>query len=201
MSQSISKLLHLDPWAVRIALTSAQALALIAYVLGLVFLLRTSGGTLFLFTVVAPLLAMVAVLGIAAVVAYRFARHQSLFVFAAFEPGDLICVQGDESDWAYFILSGEVDIVRRENGAEYVLGQLTKGHHFGEAALVSNLPHYVTARAVTRTRVAALGRRNFLSILRYAPFAQQDILKTVNEKALRQSERRARRTANNLKEN
>lgn len=195
MSPSRSRLLHLDPPAVRIALTSAQVLALLVYALGLVFLLRTTGGTLFLFTVVAPFLAVMAVLVIAAVMAYRFARHQSLFVFAVFEPGDLICVQGDESDWAYFILSGEVDIVRRENGAEYVLGQLTKGHHFGEAALVSNRPHYVTVRAATRTRVAALGKRNFLSIMRYAPFTHQDILQTMNEKALRQSERRARRKA------
>lgn len=197
MSRSMSKFLQLDPPLVRIALTGAQALALMVYMLGLIFLLRTSGGTLFLFTVVAPVLAMVAFLGIAGVMAYRLARHQSLFVFAVFEPGDLICVQGDESDWAYFILSGEVDIVRRENGTEYVLGRLTKGHHFGEAALVSNIPHYVTVRAATRTRVAALGKRNFLSILRYAPFTQQDVLQTVNKEALRQSERRARRKARN----
>lgn len=181
-----------DPAAVRIALAAAQVFALMAYLLGLGFLFRTSGGTLFLFSTVAPLLAGMAALAIAAVLIYRFVRRQSLFVFAVFEPGDVICMQGEEGDWAYFIQSGEVEVVRSEDDVEHFITRLTKGHHFGEAALVSDTPHFVTVRAVTRTRVAALGRRNFLSILRYTSLAQQDILQTMNRKAIQQAARRAK---------
>ena len=201
MSAKAGAMPNPDPPAVRIALTAAQVFALAAYLLGLGFLFRTSGGTLFLFSTAAPVLAGLAALAIATVVIYRFVRRQSLFVFAVFEPGDVICMQGEEGDWTYFIQSGEVEVVRTEDSVEHFITRLSKGHHFGEAALVSDTPHFATVRAVTRTRVAALGRRNFLSILRYTPFAKQDLFQTMNRKAIQQAARRARRKSVTAREN
>jgi Cyclic nucleotide-binding domain len=193
MSAPHAKVLHLGAPVMRIVLVGAEVFALVAYLLGLAFLLRTSGGTLFLFSTVAPLLAGMAALAITGVLIYRFVRKQSLFVFAVFEPGDVICMQGEEGGWAYFIQSGEVEVVREEDDIERFITRLSKGHHFGEAALVSDTPHFVTVRAVTRTRVAALGRRNFLSILRYSAFTDTDFLQTMNSKAIQQAARRARK--------
>jgi len=197
----MTKLAGLEPTVVRFALIGGHILALAAYLLGLEFLLHTNGGTLFLFSTASPLFAGMATLIIAGLLIYRFTKRQSLFAFAVFEPGDMICMQGDEAHSAYFIQSGEVEVVRREDGADNVIARLSKGHHFGESALVSNTPHYVTVRAVTRTRIAALGRRNFLSILRYAPFAHHDILQAVNQKAFQQAARRARRKSPSAEEN
>lgn len=201
MSGKMAKMVNLDPPVVRAAVIGAHLFALVAYLLGLGFLFWTNGGSLFLFSTVAPISAALGTLAIAGVSVYRFVRRQSLFAFAVFEPGDLICVQGDEGDWAYFIQSGEVEVVRKEDNVEHVIARLSKGHHFGEAALISNTPHYVTVRAATRVRVAALGRRNFLSILRYAPFTQQDVLQSLDQRAFKQAERHARQKARRPKEN
>jgi hypothetical protein len=44
-------------------------------------------------------------------------------------------------------------------------------------------------RAVTRTEVAVLGKGNFLTMLNLIPATQEDIMKTVKERALSQTAR------------
>src|SRR5579862_3677325 len=153
MSLPSVRTIELDPRIIRGTLITAQVLAIIVYLLDAGFLPRTSGGTLFLFTVAAPAMILVATLALGGVALYRYLRRSSLFAFALFEPGDVILQQGDHGDFAYFIQQGEVEVVRRDSEVETVIGLLRKGEHFGETALISNAPHQATVRARTRVRV------------------------------------------------
>jgi len=122
-------------------------------------------------------------------------RRSSLFAFALFEPGDLIFQQGDHGDFAYFIQQGEVEVIRRELEIESVIARLGKGHHFGETALISNAPQHATVRAKTRVRVAMLGRRKFLHMLRFVHPAQGDFMSTMNQRANNHAAKRAKSAA------
>jgi Cyclic nucleotide-binding domain len=195
MSLPSVRTIELDPRIIRGTLISAQVLAIIVYLLAAGFLLRTSGGTLFLFTVAAPAMILVATLALGGVALYRYLRRSSLFAFALFEPGDVILQQGDHGDFAYFIQQGEVEVVRRDSEVETVIGLLRKGEHFGETALISNTPHHATVRARTRVRVAMLGKRKFLHMLRFVHPAQGDLMSTMNQQATEQAARRAKSAA------
>lgn len=102
----------------RTLLVAAQLLALVVFILALVFLKRTTGGTLFLFSTIAPVLVMLGVAAVFGVVAYRFLRRHSLFEIEDVEPGQVIFREGEEGDCAYFIHGGEFAVTREENGAE-----------------------------------------------------------------------------------
>jgi hypothetical protein len=195
MSLPSVRTIELDPRIIRWTLISAQVLAIIVYLLAAGFLLRTSGGTLFLFTVAAPGMILVATLALGGVALYRYLRRSSLFAFALFEPGDVILQQGDHGDFAYFIQQGEVEMIRRDSDVETIIALLRKGEHFGETALISNAPHHATVRARTRVRVAMLGKRKFLHMLRFVHPAQGDVMSTMNQRATEQAARRARSAA------
>lgn len=169
----------------RALLIVAQVLALVVFILGLVFLRRTTGGTLFLFSTIAPVLALLAAVAVIGVSTYRFLRRHSLFEIENIEPGQVVFSEGEEGDCAYFIHEGEFAVVRGESGAEKVIARLSGGQYFGEMALISDAPRNATVRAVTPAKVAVLGKANFLALMKVMPSTQQDIMKTVNERAMR----------------
>ena len=183
------KPLKLNSASTRILLIGAQLLAFLSFLLCLNFLRRTTGGTLFLFSTIAPVLALLAAAAVVGVAVYRFLRRHSLFVIEDVEPGRVIFQQGEEGDCAYFIHSGDVEVVRKEDGADRVLAKLSKGQYFGEMALISDAPRNATVRSVTKTRLAVLGKDNFLTMLRLMPHTQEDIMKTVNSRAMELSEK------------
>src|SRR5579863_8117790 len=79
----------------RAVLIVAQVLALITMVFGLQFLMDTTGGTLFLFATIGPLLLTVAILCIVGVGIVAFRRRHSLFATETFTPGQIIFRAGD----------------------------------------------------------------------------------------------------------
>jgi hypothetical protein len=167
----------------------AQLLALAAMLLGLQFLTNTTGGTLFVFASFGPILVAAGALILVLVLVQRFRKRHSLFDFEIYDPGQVIFHQGDLGECAYFIKSGEVEVVRNSDRGETVLAKLAGGQYFGEMALLSNQPRNATVRAVTRTQLAVLGKQNFLTMVSTVPATGEDILKTVQARAMQQAAR------------
>ncbi len=165
----------------------AHLLTLAALAMGLQFLFNTTGGTLFLFASVAPVLVIAAILIVLAVLVHQFRRRHRLFAVETYLPGQIVFHQGEMGDCAYFIQQGEVEVVREADGSEKVLANLSAGQYFGEMALLSNEPRNATIRTVTATRLAALGKQNFVTMLAVLPSTQEDILKTVQQRAMKQA--------------
>jgi cyclic nucleotide-binding protein len=185
MSAKTAKRLGSESAAAQKLLILAQILALITLVFGLQFLLETTGGTLFLFATIGPLLLTVVSALLIGVGVYEFRRRHSLFASQTFEAGQVIFRQGDEGDCAYFIRSGSVEVLQKlGDEAETVVTKLSNGQYFGEMALIRNAPRNATVRAAAHTELAVLGKQNFLTMLNLIPSTQQDIMKTVNERAM-----------------
>jgi hypothetical protein len=165
----------------------AQILILVALGLGLQFVLMTTGGTLFLAAAVAPGIATVAVILAAAVLIYRYQKAHSLFAFDDFEPGETIFQEGDAPDCAYFIRSGEVEVTRKEAGRDVTVARLKEGEYFGEMGLLSPHRRNATVRAVTKTSVGMVGKENFLAMLGLVRSTQDDVQKTVQQRAMKKS--------------
>jgi hypothetical protein len=189
MNKVVSKIerIEADPVISRRLLVAAQLLALVAYGMGLQFLRRTTGGTLFLFATIAPVLVGLAVIILIAVAAWRFLRSHSLFYFEEFNAGQTIFQEGEPGECAYFIHSGEVEIVMGSGAHEKVVAKLQPGQYFGEMALITSHPRSATVRAMSKTKVAVLGKQNFLTMVSMIPATREDIMKTVNERAMQQA--------------
>lgn len=78
-----------------------------------------------------------------------------------FAPGDLIFQEGDESQEAYWIVSGKVEISIETPQGRSVLTTLDEGEIFGEMGMVDDKPRAATARAVAATEVEVIDEADF----------------------------------------
>ena len=78
-------------------------------------------------------------------------------VAAGFAAGDVILQQGERGDDAYLVRSGEVDVVREQDGVDRVVGHVVAGAFLGEVSVLTGAPRSASARAVTPVRVFRVG--------------------------------------------
>jgi len=179
----LSRLPTLGAGAVRWLTIAALFLTLLALLIALQFVLRTTGGTLFLFSTFAPTLVLIAITIYAGVTLHEYHRAHKLFDVERYQTGQLVFRQNDPGDCAYFIRSGEVEVVREEDGK--VLARLGAGEYFGEMALLSNKPRNATVRTAAPVELAVLGKKNFLNMLHILPATEEAILSTVRSRAMK----------------
>ena len=108
---------------------------------------------------------------------------------AHFEPGDSVFHQGDLGDRLYMILSGEAEVVRRENGADITLARLGPGEYFGEAALLGRIPRTATVQALTPMDVLTLPRGDFQALLGSLPDLRESIEDVAARRAAQSADR------------
>ena len=166
------------------ALIIAQLLTLLALCLALMFLRHTTGGTLFLFASVSPVLVITAILLFCGVAYYKFRKSHELFEEVIYQPGDVILRQGDPGDSAYFIHEGEVEVWREEDGRSKLIATLGSNQYFGEMALISGAARTASVKAKQVTKVAVLGKKNFVTLLSVLPSTKEDVLQTVHNRAM-----------------
>jgi CRP-like cAMP-binding protein len=180
-----------DTTAARWVVVLPQLLSLAALALGLQFVVNTTGGTLFLFSSIGPLLVTASAGVVVGLGIVRLRRRHSLFQLASFEPGQVVFRQGETGDCMYFIQSGTVEVVCSDSESERVVARLSSGQYFGEMALLSSQPRNATVRTLTASTLVLLGKENFLAMLRVMPSTREDILKTVQERAMKKTEHTA----------
>ena len=86
-----------------------------------------------------------------------------------FQAGDILFRQGDPSDIAYQIESGEVEVLDENGGQETRLGLLGTGDIVGEMGLVDERPRSLTARALSEVRASAVTRDEFVDLILHQP--------------------------------
>jgi len=152
-----------------------QVVVLMAYAMGLAFLIKTTVGTLVMFSLLAPALIAVSVIALVVVGIQQFRRRHGISGFEVYDRGQIIFRQGELGDCAYFIQSGEVEVIHHVNGAENVIATLSEGEYFGEKALISSAPRAATIRATTQTRVGIIRKRSFLTMIIVLPARFGDV--------------------------
>ncbi len=165
-------------------LVLAQLLVLVSLATGLQFIYNTTGGTVFVFSSLAPMLIGLSIVILVGVLFHKFRQRHRLFDLQTYEPGAVVFREGESGDCVYFVRSGDVEVVRETDEGEIALAKLSSGQYFGEMALLSNAPRNATVRTLTATELAVLGKTNFVAMLSTMPSAERDILKTIQERAM-----------------
>ena len=82
-----------------------------------------------------------------------------------YDAGDLILKEGDPSDLAYRIMSGEVEVYTEIEGRAVVLGTVKAGEFLGEMGIIEGKPRSASARAKTHVVAMSLQRGDFLRLM------------------------------------
>lgn len=84
--------------------------------------------------------------------------------------GTQVCLQGDEVDGLYLVVTGRLALVRElGDGKESVIGQKGRGDSLGEISVLTGSPHSATVRALRDTMLARLSRERTEILLRRYP--------------------------------
>jgi CRP-like cAMP-binding protein len=106
------------------------------------------------------------------------------FVARAFEKGERLILQDEPARGLYFIVSGEVAVVRHEGGEAFMLATLGVGDTAGEVSLVLRRPSSATVVAVHPTITLFLPHESFLALIHEQPL----LLAQLYELAVRRDE-------------
>jgi hypothetical protein len=143
----------------------AQALVAFAALVGLIAMLTRHPYWLLGFTAVQGLI----VVGVVLFVVVAIFAQRSL-VEEDFEAGAEIFHEGDPGRDLYVIKSGSVEVLMKApDGSQRVVKRLEPGDHFGEMALLGNVPRNATIRTVSAVVVLKMPRGSFATLYTSLP--------------------------------
>ncbi len=93
-----------------------------------------------------------------------------------FNDADVIFREGDSSDTAYEIVSGQVEIAKTGDDGTVQLAVLNPGEMFGEMGVLDHSKRSATAKAVGEVTVNAISRKDFLTGIRDKPDMALDVM-------------------------
>ena len=110
-----------------------------------------------------------------------------------FKDGDLIFREGDRSNSAYLITSGQVEIVHvRDDGESKAIAVINKGEYFGEMGAIDDKPRSATAIAKGSAVCLSVGQEEFMDMLINRPQESIDLLKVFFERLRKANEKLTR---------
>ena len=99
-----------------------------------------------------------------------------------YKDGEVIIRQGESGNCMYIIQSGEVEVLRNNNGSEVQLAKRYKGDFFGEMALFSREVRSATIRALGDARILTVDRKNLLNSIQKDPSLAFRIIETLSKR-------------------
>jgi len=99
-----------------------------------------------------------------------------------YKNAEVIIKQGESENCMYVIQSGEVEVLRDNNGTEVRLAIRKAGDFFGEMALFSKEVRSATIRAVGNARVLTVDRKNLLNSIQKDPSLAFRIIETLSKR-------------------
>ena len=101
------------------------------------------------------------------------------------DPGDIIFNEGDEGDCVYFVVEGELDVIKESVGGatvgvdKVVITKLARGGSIGEMSVIDKNPRSATVKARKEVTLVALTAVGFDMVLEEYPNIGIKILKGI----------------------
>lgn len=107
---------------------------------------------------------------------------------SAFKRGSVVFGRGATATGIHIVASGQLKLsLETARGAERVVELLQEGDSFGEAALLTNRLHLVTAAAVTDCKLLHIARRTLIAELDRDKELAKQIIGTLSDRLYRQT--------------
>ncbi|HSZ61457.1 MAG TPA: cyclic nucleotide-binding domain-containing protein [Terriglobales bacterium] len=92
-----------------------------------------------------------------------------------FQPGQIICSQGELADSFYLVRLGFVKVSQHRPGGDFVLAYLARGSYFGEMAFLTGTPRMATCTALDHVEVVRIRGDDFQLMLDRFPDIRQKL--------------------------
>ena len=96
-----------------------------------------------------------------------------------FARGEIVLREGDQSNFFYVMLQGELRVTKFFGEQEIFLATGAPGRFFGEIQILLDVPHSVLIRVVANSRLFRLPRAAFWDLLRTSPTVAREIMRTL----------------------
>ena len=106
------------------------------------------------------------------VFAYLFTREK-------FKPGDHLFQQEDNDGKAFYIISGNAEVVRENERGENILGKFAKGEFLGGLALLGDMRRLFSVRAQTDMMCLVMTREKFTKAIEQFPELMPRVLEVM----------------------
>lgn len=128
-------------------------------------------------------------------------RIECILYERTYQKGELIFTEGEEGQGLYVILSGRVQMARRDGGTLKEIAQLKTGETFGELTLINGSTRTAQAVAMEECELVGFFRPDLLNLLqtnpriaaklyyRLASLAAQRLRQLIEEKQLAEKDR------------
>jgi CRP-like cAMP-binding protein len=100
----------------------------------------------------------------------------------AFEDGEIVVREGEETREMFIIREGRIEILKQVGGHEVRLAVLERGSFFGEMSLLEGLPRSATARAIGKTELVVLRPGSLLVQIRRDPTFAFELLQQMSRR-------------------
>ena len=110
---------------------------------------------------------------------------EALKVFAylctreTFRAGDYLFQQDDNDGKAFYIISGEAELVRKGESGEFLLRRYGEGEYSGSLAQIGDMRRLFSLRALTAMTCLTLTRDKFVKVIEQFPDVMPKMLATV----------------------
>src|SRR6476661_669832 len=99
-----------------------------------------------------------------------------------FDPGKIVCRQGDPADAAYLIMEGEADIVLEGPAGPITVATLGANDIVGEMGILGGGPRNATVRAKTRLVCLRIAKDPFMRMVREFPTMAVSIMRELAQR-------------------
>lgn len=107
-----------------------------------------------------------------------------------YEPGEVICRQGDEGDSAFVILRGRAEVLVAAGASASLtkVSELEPNSVVGEMAALCDRPRSATVRALTRVEALRIPRDSLRGLLQSNPLAMIEIIRVLSDRLVATTE-------------
>lgn len=102
-----------------------------------------------------------------------------------FQPGDLVCKQGDNGDAAYFIMDGSADVIVDTPSGPLIVATLSKNDVVGEIAILIDIPRTATIQAATELTTLKITKDVFFRMVTEFPEMAVEMMRVLAERLVR----------------
>jgi len=102
-----------------------------------------------------------------------------------FQPGELLCKQGDMGDAAYVIISGQADVLIDTPNGSIRVATFKKNDVVGEIAILINIPRTATIKASSELTALRITKDLFLRMISEFPEMAVEMMRVLAERLVR----------------
>ena len=107
-------------------------------------------------------------------------------------PGEVLLRQAEPGDEMFLVTAGRLRVTHRQGAEELVLGEVWRGEHLGEIALLRSVARTATATALAETRLIALSRATVEGLFATHPDSREKVVTALERRLAWAAKRRVR---------